>query len=155
MADYTIQVQRTDDDGDSWTPIKDADTVEDVDDIHRALEDIAAGQWPMVLPAKAGWRVAAWVGADADTSTDPDLTTEAWTGDDPEAVADELPDELVPERLLAELDQIRRMREALDERRDLVIRVLMKTDTRVPRARIATAAGVKEARLYQIRDGRR
>jgi hypothetical protein len=39
------------------------------------------------------------------------------------------------------------------ERRDELIRAALRTE--LPRASIAAAAGVKEARLYQIRDGRR
>lgn len=38
-------------------------------------------------------------------------------------------------------------------RRDELIRAALRTE--LPRAAIAKAAGVKEARLYQIRDGRR
>jgi hypothetical protein len=38
-------------------------------------------------------------------------------------------------------------------RRDELIRAALRTE--LPRAAIASAAGVKEARLYQIRDGRR
>lgn len=38
-------------------------------------------------------------------------------------------------------------------RRDELIRAAMRTE--LPRAAIAAAAGVKEARLYQIRDRRR
>jgi hypothetical protein len=38
-------------------------------------------------------------------------------------------------------------------RRDELIRAALRTE--LPRAAIAAAAGVKEARLYQIRDGRR
>ncbi len=37
--------------------------------------------------------------------------------------------------------------------RDNLIRAALRTE--LPRAAIAAAAGVKEARLYQIRDGRR
>jgi hypothetical protein len=39
------------------------------------------------------------------------------------------------------------------ERRDELIRAALRTE--LPRSVIAEAAGVKEARLYQIRDGRR
>jgi hypothetical protein len=38
-------------------------------------------------------------------------------------------------------------------RRDELVRAAMRTE--LPRAKIAEAARVKEARLYQIRDGRR
>jgi hypothetical protein len=38
-------------------------------------------------------------------------------------------------------------------RRDELIRAALRTE--LPRAAIASAAGIKEARLYQIRDGRR
>lgn len=49
-----------------------------------------------------------------------------------------------------------RLRQHADEhteRRDELIRAALRTE--LPRADIATAAGVKEARLYQIRDRRR
>lgn len=59
--------------------------------------------------------------------------------------------------MLDELEDIRRRRgelvTELDERRDELVRTLMGTS--VARKRIADAAGLKEARLYQIRDGRR
>lgn len=153
MAEYTFQVQRSDDEGDSWSPISEPQTIDDVTDIHWSLDFMADDLRPEGLPEGASWRIAAWEGADA--TADPDFTSESWAADPPEtAAADQLPEELSPERLLAELEEIRGMREALEERRDLVIRVLMKTSTKVPRARIAAAAGVKEARLYQIRDGR-
>lgn len=59
--------------------------------------------------------------------------------------------------MLDELEDITRRRaelvSELDERRDELVRTLM--GTAVARKRIADAAGLKEARLYQIRDGRR
>jgi hypothetical protein len=59
--------------------------------------------------------------------------------------------------MLDELEDITRRRAELvaelDDRRDQLVRTLMGTS--VARKRIAEAAGLKEARLYQIRDGRR
>jgi hypothetical protein len=57
--------------------------------------------------------------------------------------------------LLAELREIRDRQNELTHRRDEVIRELMTRSTRVLRADIAAAAGVKEARLYQIAPGGR
>jgi hypothetical protein len=51
---------------------------------------------------------------------------------------------------IAEAEQIAAEHTA---RRDELIRAALRTE--LPRAEIAAAAGVKEARLYQIRDGRR
>lgn len=60
-------------------------------------------------------------------------------------------------QMLEELEDITRRRAEvvaeLDERRGELVRTLMSTG--VARKRIAQAAGLKEARLYQIRDGRR
>jgi len=55
--------------------------------------------------------------------------------------------------MLAELESITARRADLDARRDELVRALMGTS--VARSRIAEAARVKEARLYQIRDDRR
>lgn len=57
------------------------------------------------------------------------------------------------DQMLAELEQVVADVDALSARRDVLVRALM--STAVPRARIAAAAGVREARLYQIKDGRR
>ena len=43
----------------------------------------------------------------------------------------------------------------LEARRMDLIRTLLAAEPKVARKRIADAAGLKEARLYQIRDGRR
>lgn len=53
----------------------------------------------------------------------------------------------------AEVNRLDERRGELDVRRDELVRALLKTS--VLRRRIAEAAGVKEARLYQIRDDRR
>lgn len=59
--------------------------------------------------------------------------------------------------MLTELEDIaarrRRLVDELDERRDELVRSLLRTSA--PRERIAESAGVSVARLYQIRDGRR
>jgi hypothetical protein len=55
--------------------------------------------------------------------------------------------------VLAELEEITAKRQQLGDRRDEIVRDLMQTS--VARKRLARAAGLKEARLYQIRDGRR
>lgn len=55
--------------------------------------------------------------------------------------------------VLAELEEITAKRQQLGGRRDEIVRDLMQTS--VARKRLAQAAGLKEARLYQIRDGRR
>lgn len=59
--------------------------------------------------------------------------------------------------MLAELEDIiakrAKLTAELDERRDELVRSLMKTS--VARKRIAAAADLSEPRLYQIRDGRR
>ncbi len=64
------------------------------------------------------------------------------------------------DNLLALIDAERGAIEAAEEevrerteRRDELIRAALRTE--LPRRMIADAAGVKEARLYQIRDGRR
>lgn len=57
-------------------------------------------------------------------------------------------------QILVELEQLAAERKQLDDRRDELIRAALRTELR--RADIAAAAGFKsEARLYQIRDGRR
>lgn len=61
------------------------------------------------------------------------------------------------DHMLAELEDVaakrRRLVGELDERRDELVRSLMRTS--VARKRIAAAAELSEPRLYQIRDGRR
>lgn len=76
--------------------------------------------------------------------------------DDPTSTAeDQMLTELeaLPGRY-AELErEVADRRGALDEKRRALVTALMKTS--VARERIASAAGVKTPRLYQIRDGRR
>lgn len=62
--------------------------------------------------------------------------------------------------MIAELEAVRdeladltRRRDEAEARRDELVRALMKPG--VARDRIVAAAGIKIARLYQIRDGRR
>jgi hypothetical protein len=55
-----------------------------------------------------------------------------------------------PNDLLTELTDIKGQRATLDERRDQIIKTLMGSKARIPRAEIAAAAGIREARLYQI-----
>jgi hypothetical protein len=63
---------------------------------------------------------------------------------------------MTADQLLAELAATTAERVRLDERRDELVRALMRMDAAdAPRERIAEAAGLKVARLYQIRDGRR
>jgi len=57
------------------------------------------------------------------------------------------------EETAAELRRAAEAVEALTAKRDQMVRTLM--TTAVSRKTIAEAAGLKEARLYQIRDGRR
>ena len=57
------------------------------------------------------------------------------------------------ETMIKRLRKIAIEREKLDDERDELIRHLMGTKT--PRDKVAEAAGLKVARLYQIRDGSR
>jgi hypothetical protein len=57
--------------------------------------------------------------------------------------------------LLEELNDIKGRRTELDQRRDQIIKTLMRSKAPVPRAEIAAAAGIKGARLYQIAPGGR
>jgi hypothetical protein len=58
------------------------------------------------------------------------------------------------EDVTGQIREAERRLEDLGYRRDELIRSLMGTKS-VPRKEIAAAAGLKEPRLYQIRDGRR
>jgi hypothetical protein len=55
--------------------------------------------------------------------------------------------------IAAEHDQLVRELAKVDARRDQLVRELMRSD--VNRGRVEKASGLKIARLYQIRDGRR
>jgi hypothetical protein len=57
--------------------------------------------------------------------------------------------------LIEELSDIKDRRTELDQRRDQIIKTLMRSKAPVPRAEIAAAAGLREARLYQIAPGGR
>ena len=104
--------------------------------------------------------VHVYVGQIAD---DPDLydpttreLTEAGTEVVTEAVAAATAQDLYGTRSSALLDAMSVAALAITEKtaeRDSLIRAAMNTG--LPRAKIAAAAGVTEARLYQIRDGRR
>jgi hypothetical protein len=160
MSEYTIQFQRSDDEGDSWTPFGEAETLEDVTDIRTSLDHIAADA-DIDLPEASTWRIWAWPGSEVGDGTNFEAESGPWMADTAEDKAwalQQLPEELSPDRLLAELEELRDLVQAGIERRDRVVRVLMTIDAKVvkvPRARIAAAAGVSEPRLYQIRDGRR
>jgi hypothetical protein len=60
-----------------------------------------------------------------------------------------------PAKILAELERVVGERRKLDDRRDELVRQALAVQPKVPRADIATAADVRPARLYQIRDRRR
>lgn len=96
-----------------------------------------------------------------------DADTEALTADGIEVVSEAISEGYARKQwstteaiMLAELDDvtaelatIAAKQETLAERRGQLVRSLMATS--VARSEIAAAARVKEARLYQIRDGRR
>lgn len=138
MTTYTVKIEASGGNG-IWQAMAPAETIED-DGTAEELASFVAGNQTV---AKSGtWRVRVWVGDD--------------TGVEP-AAEYERPESEVADELLAALTRVtaRRARlvEELDAQRDSLVRELMGTSA--PRGRIASAAGVKEARLYQIRDGRR
>ncbi len=166
--DYTVQAQCSTDGGLTWqafgeaTDFEYADPDTRIDEIAISL-DIIAGDFELDadLPADALWRLSAWRGLNADTSTEPHFVNGPWDGPGQEVVTPAQAAEqglldlsfafgrdLTPPGLLKELEEIRDMRAALAKRRDAAIRMLMKTDTK--RKKIADSSGVKEARLYQI-----
>lgn len=64
--------------------------------------------------------------------------------------------EASPKEQLAELGKVSADLEVLTARREHLVRSLMQAPaSEAPRTQIAKAARIKEARLYQIRDGRR
>lgn len=171
-TDYTVQAQFSTDDGLTWLPFREASDFDHtdpdtrVDDIAVSLNWIAEEFEDDELPQGALWRIAAWRGLGADTSAEPHFHNGPWAGPGQEvqtqgqayeeslqSLGHALDRDLSPDALLKDLKDTRDMLAQLTKRRDRAIRILMKTDTR--RGRIAEAAGVKEARLYQIRDERR
>ncbi|WP_045740853.1 hypothetical protein [Actinoplanes rectilineatus] len=133
MPTYTVVIEASNNDGTIWQALAPSETVED----DATAEDIA--QWTASnqnIAEGNNWRVRVWNGADADIHTTPNA----------EYVAGE--DDLIAELRMARL----RIAELTDQRDNLIQQLM---DTGVPRARIANAAGLREARLYQIRDGRR
>lgn len=88
--------------------------------------------------------------ADAELAAMGWRRTSAWTEDGGETWT--APVEPVP-HLLARIKATAEAAKRHTEERDELVRAALRTDLR--RADIAAAAGVKEARLYQIRDGRR
>lgn len=170
MTDYTVQAQYSTDNEATWTAIAERENLDHTDpdtritDPAQFLEDVADNYADAEMPAGAVWRIGLWPGLDADTSGEPEFVVGPWTisnevrtpgqvyEEDLEALGQTLGREISPESLLKELAENRNMRLALEERRDTVIRILMKTDTK--RGKIAAAAGVSEPRLYQVRDNR-
>jgi hypothetical protein len=165
--DFTIQAQLSIDGGATWTALREAENFDHtnpditVEDIAVSLNWIAEDFEADDLPQGALWRIAAWRGLDADTTTQAHFWNGPWDGPGqevmtPAQVAEQsLLDlsyafgrDLTPPGLLKELGDIRDMLTDLARRRDAAIRMLMKTDTK--RKRIAEASGLKEARLYQI-----
>jgi hypothetical protein len=151
--EYTFQFQRSFD-GKTWTPVNDAETVEDVTDpqwsVDYIADDLASGYGLDDLPAGTTWRLCGWSGADADTRAEPDVVSGPARGSDDGVLLVDMS----PEDLLNELTRTRDQIAVLSDRRDAIIRILMPRDSKVKvhRPTIAKAAGVKEARLYQIRD---
>lgn len=165
--DYTIQSQYSLDGGETWLPFRDAEDFDHrepethIKDIAVSLDILASDFEDEGLPQGAVWRIAAWRGLGVDTSTEAHFWNGPWDGPGQEvmtpaqAAEQTLRDlsyafgrDLTPPGLLKEVSEIRDLLAQLTKRRDAAIRMLMKTDTR--RARIAEAAGLKEARLYQI-----
>lgn len=152
MTAYTLQTQFSTDGGATWGPVEHA---ENIDDTLTPTEIIEQTGWPdpteWDLPPYSMWRIGIWIGHLADTATTPAAVLgPCWAGTD----------ELVPamppaDLMLQELLDIRTRRRLLAARRDELVRHLMNLEPRVARSGIAVAAGVGDARLYQIRDGRR
>lgn len=171
-TDYTVQAQISTDGGETWQSFREAadfdhtDPDTRVDDIAVSLDYIAGDFEEDELPQGALWRIAAWRGLGADTSAAPHFHNGPWAGPGQEvqtqgqayegslrSLGHALDRDLSPDALLKDLQATRDMLAHLTKRRDAAIRMLMKTDTK--RARIADAAGLKEARLHQIKNERR
>lgn len=141
MPTYTVQIEASALNREIWQALAPAETVEDEGTPDEVAEAVARNQ---NIAEGGTWRVRVWTGKDADTGIQPAGEYERPKSE----VIDELIDELGS--IVAQRD---RVVEELDSQRDALIRALMGTD--VPRDRVAATAGLKVARLYQIRDGRR
>lgn len=187
MPTYTFEIQASDTTGRIWQAMAPAETVESTDSPDKVAADIAYNQ---NLAEGDNWRVRVWIGADADTYTDPDgeydatgvtnsdlavriaqtydikmgPATDLWYADTDRltpagaelvtgAIAESYQLGLnsdTEDAMLAELERVVAERNKLTAERDALIRRLM--DTTVLRSRIVASGGVKEARLYQIRN---
>lgn len=133
MPTYTVRIEASNSDGTIWQALAPAENVTEDATAAEIAEWTASNQ---DVAEGTGWRVRVWNGADADEHSEP--AAEYVAGEDD---------------LISELRMTRARVAELTDQRDNLVRQLMETD--VARGRIAEAAGVKEARLYQIRDGRR
>lgn len=138
MTTFTVEIQASNADGTIWQAVQPAETIDTSGwGSNWTAEDVARTTVDHQTIAEAPYRVAVWEGSRTDT--------------DPSFVLDV---EIGPEEMLASIESAaRRAAQAISERDALICAAMARTD--MPRADLAAAAGVTEARLYQIRDHRR
>lgn len=77
VGGYTVQIQAGGDDDTIWQAMHPAENVTDPGPADQVALDVIANQNVLELDDAGPWRVAVWVGADADTSTEPVYTLDS------------------------------------------------------------------------------
>jgi hypothetical protein len=140
MTTFTVEIQARNADGTIWQAMEPAETIDTSGwGTDWTAEEVARTTVDHQTIAEKPYRVAVWAGTNADTSTEPSFILDV---------------EAKPESLLEDIrSAARRAEQSIAERNELILVAMARTD--ISRTALAAAAGIKEARLYQIRDGRR
>lgn len=133
MTMYTVQIEAMGDSPNIWQALAPSENIPADDSAADVAAWVAENQ--NIAEGDHYWRVRVWYGGNADVHAKPDAE---YTSAD-----------LILDELRANRGRVA----GLMERRDEFIRKLMAMEPTVARADIAQAAGLSEARLYQIKAG--
>lgn len=71
MSNYTVEIQAGNAEGTIWQAMAPAETVNDNGSAEQVALDMLTNQNVLDLDNNGPWRIAVWIGADADTGTEP------------------------------------------------------------------------------------
>lgn len=139
MTTFTVEVQASNTDGTAWQALEPAEFVDTSGwGANWTAEQVAQTTAEHQTIAEKPYRIAVWEGRNVDAAAEPSYVLDV---------------EVEPDDLLTDVRcAARRAAVAIAKRDELIRAAMARTD--IPRAALADSAGVTEARLYQIRDGK-